>query len=62
MQTERKRPLFVILFVAGLFIIGIVITVQAQVEPAGITNAATQAGTGFTFQGQLQDNDSPRSL
>jgi len=57
-MIKQLRPFLLILFCAALIIAGLVATARAQ-SSRTTTTAAAQASSGFTFQGQLQDNGSP---
>ncbi len=59
MSTKQLRPFLFTLVIAALVITGLTAIAQAQSAPEAVSGPAAQTGTGFTFQGQLQDGAAP---
>ena len=59
MNLKQLRPFLLTLFCAALVITGLTAIARAQSAPEAVSTTAAQTGSGFTFQGQLQDNGAP---
>ncbi|MCB0185371.1 MAG: hypothetical protein KDE31_13960, partial [Caldilineaceae bacterium] len=59
MNGKQVRSFYLALIVGLLFIMSLVATTRAQPGPGVVSSTIVQAGPGFTFQGQLQDNGRP---
>lgn len=59
MNPKQLRPILFTLVIAALVITGLTAIARAQSAPEAVSATAAQTGSGFTFQGQLQDNDTP---
>ena len=59
MSTKPLRPFLVTLVIAALVITGLTAIARAQSAPEAVSATAAQTGSGFTFQGQLQDGGNP---
>jgi len=58
-STKLLRPFLVTLVIVALIITGLTAIARAQSAPAAVSATAAQTGSGFTFQGQLQDGGNP---
>ncbi|MEZ4646963.1 MAG: hypothetical protein R3E31_30260 [Chloroflexota bacterium] len=59
MNLKQLRPFLLTLFCAALVITGLTAIARAQSAPEAVSATAAQTGSGFTFQGQLQDGGNP---
>ena len=57
-NPDFREPTLLALVIIALAFVGVAATASAQTSDQ-VTTAELQTGPGFTFQGQLRDNDSP---